>query len=90
MIFGYHSAKTIIKLSLHWQSSFNQEDFYKFFPKGPMLKLCRVMLAVLVEGGIIGYISYREPSKVHSIKIWSISNTVSEKIFKHFSHRDPC
>ena len=37
-----------------------------------MLKICWVMLAVLVAGGIIGYSSEREPSKDHSIKVWSL------------------
>ena len=37
-----------------------------------MLKLCRVLLAVLVVGGIIGYNCEREPSKEYFLKVWSL------------------
>jgi hypothetical protein len=34
----------------NWLTGFREEDFKIYFPKGPMLKLCSLMVAIL-DGG---------------------------------------
>ena len=33
--------------ALNWLTGFRQEDFKTYFPYGPMLKLCPLMVAIL-------------------------------------------
>ena len=36
--------------ALNWLTGFREEDFQIYFPLGPMLKLCSLMVAIL-DGG---------------------------------------
>jgi hypothetical protein len=41
--------------ALNWLTGFRGIFFYTFFPYGPMLKLCPMMVAILDGGRVTGY-----------------------------------
>ena len=76
-----------------WSSSF-REDSKTFSPQGPMLKLCRLLAAILVGKGarVNGYNSEKESPKDHSFKVLSqlAKKFQRRRDLNIFSHRVLC